>query len=81
VGCFSRYQRGLPKALPTELFSLAKLALDSTLGFARTEYSLVYGNGHDFNTTDSNVDISGWQSLPRDKALLGWHLGINQSNY
>ncbi|RYE32708.1 MAG: hypothetical protein EOP42_09110 [Sphingobacteriaceae bacterium] len=72
---------GLPKALPTELFSLAKLALDSTLGFARTEYSLVYGNGHDFNTIDGNVDISGWQGLQRDKSMLGWHLGVNQNNY
>ena len=76
---------GVPKsaAMPTSLFDATKFVLSkSSVPFSRTEYSLVYGNGRDFNDKlEGRPDISGWHGLRRGAGFIDWHLGINQNNY
>lgn len=76
---------GLPKsaAIPAKLFDITKLVLDkAALAVSKTEYSLIYGNGRDYNDKlKGHPSISGWHGLSRGKGLFDWHLGINQNNY
>lgn len=76
---------GVPKsaAMPAKLFDAAKFTLSkSAVSISRTEYSLVYGNGLDYNDKlASRPNLSGWHGISRGRSLLDWHLGINQNNY
>ncbi|MDQ2771915.1 MAG: hypothetical protein M3Y54_15610 [Bacteroidota bacterium] len=76
---------GLPKsaAMPKDLFNATKFMLKkSALSISKTEYSLVFGNGRDFNDKLPNrPDISGLQGLRKGQHWYDWHLGVNQNDY
>lgn len=61
---------------------LTKTPVGASANLMKTDYSLIYGNGNDFNTkTKTPQDISGWHGLQMGSDIFHWTLGIDQNDY